>query len=96
MISNHTARETTGEILEAARLAGQTRQFRTKEPHVSQRLSERGATRKCVCKALQTAKTATFQADNNRWRLDGGVDSDGDELTLIVEVKNGVLVVTLF
>lgn len=36
------------------------------------------------------------QPDSGRWRLDGGVDSDGDPLTLVVSVNRGVLVVTLF
>jgi hypothetical protein len=51
---------------------------------------------KCLGRALQTAKSAFYQSENGRWRLEGGIDSDGDELTLIVEFRDGVLVVTLF
>lgn len=96
MTSHHIPTESPGEILVIARSAGQLRRFRTKEPHVRQRLSERGATIKCLARALQTAKTAMYQQENGRWRLEGGVDTDGDDLTLIIEVRDGVLVVTLF
>ena len=95
MTWNHIQRTSPAEVLSMARTAGQLRRFRTAEPHVRQRLSERGATIKCLCRSLQTAKKATLQ-DNGRWRLDGGVDSDGEELSLIVELRDGVLVVTLF
>jgi hypothetical protein len=96
MISDHSAVDTEDEVLRRAREAGRLRAFRTAEPHVRKRLSERGATMKCLCRALQTAKSAFYQTENGRWRLDGGIDTDGDELTLIVEMRDEVLIVTLF
>ncbi len=87
---------TPDDVLAQARVAGQTRQFRTAEPHVSLRMAERGATRKCIAKALQTATEAIHQPENDRWKLTGGVDVDGDELILIVKFNRGVLVVTIF
>jgi len=43
-----------------------------------------------------TSTSAVYQPESDRWRLDGGIDSDGDPLTLIVSVERGVLVITLF
>ena len=60
------------------------------------RMAERGVTRKCIARALQTAKEAFHQRENDRWKLTGGVDVDGDELILIVKFDRGVIVVTLF
>lgn len=95
-MSHHNPTTSPGEVLASARIAGKLRRFRTAEPHVRQRMVERGVTLKCLARALQTATTAHYQPDSGRWRLDGGVDSDGDALTLVVEVRDGVLVVTLF
>ena len=87
---------TPDEVVSQAHLAGHTRQFRTAEPHVSQRMAERGATRRCISRALQTASKAIHQPEQDRWKLTGGIDIDGDELVLIVRIDRGVLVVTLF
>lgn len=84
------------EVLSQAHTAGQTRQYRTAEPHVSIRMAQRGVTKRCISRALQTAKLATYEPERDRWKLTGGVDVDGDELILIVKVERGVLVVTLF
>lgn len=96
MMSHHIEKTSPEEILRMARTAGQLRRFRTAEPHVRQRMAQRGATIKCLARALQTATAATHQAENDRWRLEGGVDSDGDELTLVVALRDGVVIVTLF
>lgn len=87
---------TPNEVLSQAHTAGQTRQYRTAEPHVSIRLAQRGATKRCISRALQTATQAIYQPENDRWKLTGGVDVDGQELILIVKFDRGVLVVTIF
>jgi hypothetical protein len=65
-------------------------------PHARQRMDERDASVSDVCRALRTARAALRQADRNNWRLQGGVDVDGDELTLICDIEADVIVVTLF
>jgi hypothetical protein len=64
--------------------------------HANQRMNDRGATDPDVRKALLTATAATHQADRDNWRVEGGVDTDGDDLTLICDIGVDVIVVTLF
>jgi hypothetical protein len=64
--------------------------------HARQRTLERGADPRDVRRALLTATAAVYQADRNNWRLDGGVDTDGDDLMLICDLEADVIVVTLF
>jgi hypothetical protein len=59
-------------------------------------MPERGATFADVRQSLLTAASARWQADRQNWRVDGGVDTDGEELTVIVDVEADVIVVTLF
>lgn len=47
-------------------------------------------------RALLTATEATKQDDRDNWRVGGGVDTDDDELTVIVVIEADVVVVTLF
>ncbi len=63
--------------------------------HAVQRMGERGATFDDVKEALVTATGCQAQPAS-RWRLEGGRDCDGDELTLIVTIELAVVVVTLF
>jgi hypothetical protein len=35
------------------------------------------------------------QADRDTWRLDDGVDTDGDELVVVVAFRADVIIVTL-
>ena len=65
-------------------------------PHASRRMAERGASEADVHSALRTAKAAIRQADRDNWRVQGGVDTHGDELTLICDIEADVVVVTLF
>ena len=53
--------------------------------HAVQRMSERGATARDVLHALQTATRARPSDKPGRWRLQGGDDLDGEELTVVVE-----------
>ena len=51
--------------------------------------------RKDIRQALRTATQARLQW-GNRWRLDGGRDLDGDDLTLIIAFDRVVVIVTVF
>jgi len=64
--------------------------------HANQRMNDRGATEPDVRKALLTATAAMRQADRDNWRVEGGVDTDGDDLTLVCDIGVDVIVVTLF
>jgi hypothetical protein len=64
--------------------------------HANQRMNERGATEPDIRKALLTATAAIRQADRHNWRVEGGVDTDGDDLTLVCDIGIDVIVVTLF
>lgn len=64
--------------------------------HARQRMDERGARATDVCNALSTATSATLQTDRDNWRVDGGVDHEGDGMTVIVDIEADVIVVTLF
>lgn len=63
-------------------------------PHARQRLRERGAEREDVRAALVSA-TVCHAEPRGRWRVEGR-DRDGDDLTAIVVIEDGVVVVTLF
>ena len=64
--------------------------------HARRRMDERGATEWDIRRALRTATAAVHQPDRRAWRVEGGVDIDGDPLTLICDVRADVVVVTLF
>ena len=63
--------------------------------HAELRMRERGATFADVRHALVSATTCYAQPDE-RWRMEGGCDVDGDALTLIVTFEADVIVGTLF
>lgn len=62
--------------------------------HARQRMQERGARMADVQAALAGA-TRCEPAKENRWKVTGP-DLDGDELSAIVVVEDGVVVITLF
>ena len=64
--------------------------------HAAKRMSTRGATARDVQTALVSATDATWQQDRENWRVSGGVDLDGDELTVIVDLEADVIVGTIF
>lgn len=70
-------------------------QYRFKIPHSYDRMAERGATEDDVLRALATATGADLQ-DNGRHKCTGGVDLDGDDMTVIVELQSDVIIITLF
>lgn len=65
-------------------------------PHARRRMRERSATESDVRWALLTATAALYQGDRDNWRVEGGVDTEGDALTLICALEADVIVVTLF
>lgn len=71
-------------------LAGRVRFTR----HAWLRVDERQATQGDVLHALTAAERCRGVGEE-RWRVEGK-DRDGDDLTVIVVLEDGVLVVTLF
>ena len=63
--------------------------------HAILRMDDRGASRDDVRSALITATSARLQ-ERGTWRVDGGRDLEGDDLTAIVDLEADVIVVTLF
>lgn len=76
-------------------LAGRLGQFFL-SGHARLRCRQRGADEHDVREALSSCTSALWQEEHGRWRLDGGLDLDGDELTLAVTFDPGVIVVTVF
>jgi len=62
--------------------------------HARERMQQRGAGREDVRHALVTATSCEARPED-RWKV-AGVDTAGDELTAIVVLEDGVVVVTLF
>jgi len=66
--------------------------------HAWKRMRERGAKREDVRSALVTAKDCQAEPEvrgEARWKV-AGVDTAGDALDVVVELVDGVIVVTLF
>ncbi len=63
--------------------------------HARKRI-DRGATRDDLRSALVTATLAIRQPDRGNWRIEGGADNEGDDLTVIIDLEAEVIVVTLF
>lgn len=63
--------------------------------HALLRMDGRGANPNDVRNALITATSARRQ-ERGTWRIEGGRDLDGDDLTAIVDIEADVIVVTLF
>jgi hypothetical protein len=63
--------------------------------HAILRMDDRGASRDDVRSALITATSARPQ-ERGTWRVGGGQDLDGDDLTAIIDIEADVIVVTLF
>jgi hypothetical protein len=64
--------------------------------HARERMKIRGAVVGDVLNALVSATSARWQHEQETWRVDGGVDCDGDDLTVIVDLEADVIVVTIF
>lgn len=85
----------SGDVLREAHLAGKLDQFQLTE-HALAEAKEANARHSDIRNALKTAKAALFQSENGRWKLVGGTDIEGVELKLIIELRHGVLIVTVF
>jgi len=64
------------------------------EAHARQRMRERNVRYADLAHALSNASACALQP-NGRWRVEGA-DPDGDDLTAIVVLEDGLVVVTLF
>ena len=84
---------TARKALQAAKAAGRTGQFYIVTTHP---FGKHNVTRIDIAKGLATATRATYQAENDRWRVEGGTDLDGDDLTVILAFDEGVIVVTAY
>lgn len=58
-------------------------------------MNERGVQKREVIRALANARAAIPTEKPNRWRVTGP-DFDDDDLTVIVAIEDGLLVVTVF
>lgn len=64
--------------------------------HAVRRMRERGVTIAGLRRAIGGVTTCAALADD-RWRLEGGADQDGDSLTVVCVIDDdGVVTVTLF
>ncbi len=63
--------------------------------HARQRMRERRVRQVDVQTALVGAVACRFQPEEGTWKATGP-DADGDELTVIVALEDGVVVVTVF
>jgi hypothetical protein len=64
-------------------------------PHARQRMQQRRVKEVDVKNALLTAGAARWRTDHQRWEIVGGVDVDGDDLTVAVEIEADVVVITV-
>jgi hypothetical protein len=63
--------------------------------HALDRADERIVTEGDIVQVGKTARRCVFQPDRGTWRVDGK-DLDGERLTVICTLEDGVLVVTVF
>ncbi len=63
--------------------------------HAEQRMEQRHVTRREVSRAIATATDVSPSGEAEAWRLDGR-DTDGDALTVVCALRDGVIVVTVF
>ena len=80
--------------LEMAQAAGTQHKLRLSF-HVIYDHPERGISAQDIHAAAASATSASLQR-NGKWKIDGGVDMDGDELTLICVLVDDVFVVTAY
>lgn len=62
--------------------------------HARQRMHERGVREGDLRNALVNARSCAPQKDG-KWKVEGS-DLDGDDLTVVVIIEDGLVVVTLF
>ncbi len=64
--------------------------------HARSRMRDRNVTGGDILSAIATATTAAYQADRDTWKVSGGTDTDGEDLTLAVAIEANLIVVTIF
>jgi hypothetical protein len=64
-------------------------------PHARQRAAGRGVTAGDIRHGLANARTASWQAEHETWRVESS-DLSGDALTMAVAIEASVIVVTVF
>jgi hypothetical protein len=64
------------------------------EDHARLRMRQRNVLEGDLRSALSNAFRCSLQ-DNGRWRVDGP-DLDGDDLTVIVVIEDGLIIITLY
>lgn len=84
------------EALAFAKGAARVRQVRW-SGHSRERATQRTVTAEDLREALLSAKKATWQPGERTWKLEGGVDRDGEPLAVVVAIDgNAVRIVTEF
>jgi hypothetical protein len=84
------------EALERAKAAARVWQVRWRR-HSAARSVQRNAQAADIREAILTARTAVWRAEEDTWRLEGGRDLDGDNLTVVVAIEgNEVRLITEF
>jgi len=63
--------------------------------HAKTRMRERGVTVRDLLAAIISATTARHE-DEHKYRVEGGIDEDGDPLTIVVAIEADLLVITIF
>jgi hypothetical protein len=84
---------TEAEALRLARAAAEMDVF-VESRHRKERMFERGAKRRDIRAALLSATSAS--PSDERFVLEGGVDTDGDALTVVVAFEWHTVIVTIF
>lgn len=64
--------------------------------HAIERMQERNATSGDVIAAILSSSKAAYQSDRENWKLTGGVDLDGDAMTLIVDFIGDLAIITIW
>jgi len=80
------------EIVRRAEVAGTIRL----SDHARKRMKERGVRAGDISKAIWTVQSAKRQESDKNWRLKGGVDTDGDDLMIVIDLdQDPIVLVTL-
>lgn len=89
---------TPDEVLRFVQGAARLRQLRVLVGHATERMNERNAPLADIREAILTATSANPSDDGpGRWVVNGGVDTDGMSLTVVVKIGGpAVWVVTAF
>lgn len=65
-------------------------------PHAATQMRARRVRAPDICRALWTAKVAVPQEVPTKWRFEGGVDAEGDDLIVVAAFEDRVVIVSVF